>query len=371
VTGFAVPRPPGRRVLVTVVVLVAGAAGAAFLLRDRTGDEPPPPPPVPILVRSVGEVERSAHFEVSGEVEARRTVNVGFQVPGVVARVLVDEGQTVREGELLAELDDEEYRLNLGLADAQVELATDAYRRARQLFDDAGVPEAELVRAEVAVRRAGLQREIAQKHVNDTRLLAPTSGLLARRGIHPGEQAGPGVPVFTIVAIDPAQIRVGVPEAEIGAVRVGQSVTIRVPALPGTEVDGRVEVVGVLADPVSRTYPVRIGLPNPGGRLRPGMIVEAYIAQERTLLRITIPGDAVVPDHEGTPMVYVYEPGEGRVYSRRIRLGALEGTDLEVLDGLSGGELLVVGGQHRLRDGVRVEPTYETADVEGGEARSP
>lgn len=352
-----------------LMAVVLAGVGAVVLLQGERAVEATPAPPVPILVQPASLMDRPVSFEVSGEVEARSTVNLGFRIPGLVARVAVEEGQTVQEGQLLAELDDEEYRLNLGLAEAQVELASDGHRRAEQLHGENSIPMADFVRAGVALRQATLQHDLARKHLDDTRLVASTSGVVARRGIHPGEQVGPGVPVFTLVTVDPAQVRVGVPEAEIGSVRVGQAATIRLPALPDRVLEGRVEVVGVLADPVSRSYSVRIGLRNPGGLLRPGMIAEARILDDARIRITTIPGEAVVPDAGGTPTVYVYDPGEERVRSRRIRLGAPFGHELEVLEGLEAGELVVVGGQHRVREGTRVEVSRvppDAPDVGGG-----
>ena len=333
-------------------------------------EEAPEAPSVPVLVRAVDLVERPITFDVSGEVEARRTVNLGFKLPGVVARVLVEEGQTVQEGQLLAELDAVEYRLNMEMAEAQADLARDAHRRASEIFQDAGLPEADFVRSEVSLRQATLQLELARKQVGDTRLVASTAGVIARRGINEGEQAGPGHPVFTIVAIDPAQVRVGVPEAEIATVRVGQRATVRLPSLPGTLMEGRVEMVGVMADPVSRTYSVKIGVPNREGRLRSGMIAEATIQHDSNFRLITIPGEAVVPDPGGSTLVFVYDSRDQRVYSRRIRVGTVYGQEVEVLSGLETGDMIVVGGQHRVRDGSRVEATITMAAASAAEAGS-
>lgn len=343
-----------------LLVLVAVAAGAIFLYRNTTSaGEPPVETAVPVMVRPVGRVERPVSFEVSGEVEARRTVDLGFKVPGVVETVAVDEGQAVTAGQLLAELESTEYELAMELAAAQAELAQDAHRRASQLNQQSSIPEADFVKAQVALRQANAQHELARTKVADTRLSSPIGGVVARRGIDPGEQAAPGFPMFTIVQINPAQVRVGVPEAEIGGVRTGQTATVRLPALPGVSIEGRVELVGVVADPVSRTYVVKISLPNQGGLLRPGMIAQASIRDEARFSALTIPGEAVVPDHEGVPVIYIYDQQEQRVYSRQIRVGTVYGEEIEVVSGLTGDELVVVGGQHRVRDGLRVEATTE------------
>jgi RND family efflux transporter MFP subunit len=321
------------------------------------------------MVRAVARVERPVSFEVSGEVEARRSVDLAFKVPGVVASVAFDEGQNVAAGQVIAELESTEHLLNMELAAAQADLAQDAHRRASELNARQSIPDADFVKAQVALRQATAQHELAKKAVADTRLLAPISGVLARRGIDPGEQAAPGYPMFTIVSINPALVRVGVPEAEIGGVRTGQTATVRLPALAGISLEGRVEVVGVMADPVSRTYVVKIGVANQDGLLRPGMIAEASIRDEARFSAMTIPGEAVVPDHEGTPLIFVYDPQENRVYSRQIRVGTVYGEEIEVVSGLEGDELIVIGGQHRVRDGSMVQAT--TAGMEAAPAAAP
>jgi RND family efflux transporter MFP subunit len=353
--------------IVGLVILGAAGAGAMLLYRNATAaGEPPAESAVPVMIRPVARVERPVSFEVSGEVEARRTVDLAFKVPGVVETVAVDEGQAVTAGQVIAELEATEYELAMELAAAQAELAQDAHRRASQLNQQSSIPAADFVKAQVALRQANAQHELARTKVADTRMLSPISGVVARRGVDPGEQAAPGFPMFTIVQVNPAQVRVGVPEAEIGGVRTGQTATVRLPALPGVSIEGRVELVGVVADPVSRTYVVKISLPNQDGMLRPGMIAEASIRDEARFSLMTIPGEAVVPDHEGVPVIYVYDPQEQRVYSRQIRVGTVYGEEIEVVSGLTGDELVVIGGQHRVRDGSRVEAT--TAEVEAAAA---
>ena len=345
--------------LIGLVVLVAGAGGC----EPSSAGEAAVVPTVPVMVRAVAKVDRPVSFDVSGEVEARRSVDLAFKVPGVVATVAVEEGQSVTAGQVLAELESTEHQLHMELAAAQAELAQDAHRRATQLNSQSSIPAADFVKAQVALRQATAQLELARKAVADTRLMSPIAGVVARRGIDPGEQAAPGYPMFTIVAINPAQVRVGVPEAEIGGVRVGQTATVRLPSLPGVSLEGRVELVGVVADPVSRTYIVKIGVPNQNAMLRPGMIAEASIRDEARFSVLTVPGEAIVPDLDGTPVIFVYDPAEQRVFSRQIRVGSVYGEEVEVVSGLDGSEMIVIGGQHRVRDGSAVEATTQAAEA--------
>jgi RND family efflux transporter MFP subunit len=283
---------------------------------------------------------------LSGEAEGVRTARVGFQIPGVVTGVRFREGDLVRQGDVLAELDPRELQFHAEIATAQRERAEDGLSRAALMHREGGLPENDFRDAETAVRMARAQEGLALKKVDDARLLSPFDGVVARRSIQPGEQVGPGVPVFTLVQVDPIWVSVGVPEAEIGRVFRGQELTVTVPALENQRFEGRLVVVGVAADPVSRTYNVKGEVRNPDRRLRPGMIVEARIQTSDEASVITVPADAVVPDIDGVTRVWVYHPDEGRVYSRRVTVGALVDQEVEILAGLTVGDQVVVVAEH-------------------------
>lgn len=323
---------------------------------------------VPVVVRAVANVDRPDYLALSGDVVGWRTVNVGFLVPGQVDSVGPSEGDEVRSGDLLAALDRTEYRLNVEMAEAQHERAEDEHTRAEAMFGENAIPENDYHKAITALRLARVQEDVARKKLADARLTAPMSGVVARRGIQPGEQAGPGVPVFTLVQVDRVQVQVGVPEAEIGRVAVGQRATLTVPALDDASFEGRVHVVGIAADPASRTYTTKIAVPNPRRILRPGMIAEVRVEGARRIQALTLPGEAIVRDVDGVTRVFVYFPDEERVHARRVVTGAAFGREIEVREGLTGDELVVIGGQHRIREGSRV--VAEEEPIPGGVASS-
>ena len=340
------------------ILLAVGVCGlaAALLLATRGGNaqEPARDAALPVLVRSPAHMTRSNYVALSGDVEGSRTASIGFVVPGVVSRVDVREGDQVRQGQVLATLDKTEYDINVELASAQRERAEDEYKRAKAMFDSKGIPENDFNKAGTGVRLARAQEAMARKKLQDTRLTAPMSGRLARRGIEPGEQAGPGMPVFTIAQVDPVQIRVGVPETEVSRIRIGDRTTVTIPALRGATFTGRVRLVGVAADAASRTYTAKIDVPNANRLLKPGMIAEVRISGSESVDALTIPAEAVVRDASGVLRVFVYDPKSVRVYARRVAIGAAYGQEVEVKQGIAAKDMVVVGGQHRVREGSKV-----------------
>ena len=345
---------------------------------------------------------------VSGSVVSPdNPAGVAFLVAGKVIQVVPREGDAVQKGQVLAVVDPADYSLGVEAAAAQVAMARavlqkaespvrpelleqarvnyertrDEFARLEMLYNARSLPPNDFQKAKAALdvarqqfeqAKAGGQKEdrdqaraaldqaiasekMAQKRLADTTLRAPSGGFIASRAVEPGDTAAPGRPVFMIVQIDPVEVQAGVPERDVRLVRVGQSAEITIPALPGEAFTGTVRVINVAADPSTRTYMVRIRVPNPRRILRVGMIAEASIRGAQMIDVLTVPTQAVVRDPQGAASVFVYFRDQQRVYAKRVEVGTLRGTQIEVRSGLTENQTVVVGGQERLRDGVRVE----------------
>ena len=364
---------------------------------------------MPVQVRAPAIVDRAESVSASGSVEGSETADVAFQVNGRVASVLVEEGQHVTKGQLLAELEPTDYRNAFNGAAAQKEAALavaekaeaglrkqeleqaridferweDEYKRMKFLVERKSLPPNDFQKIEAAYNASRERYQMAQegtrkedrasataqahaadalaseeqKRLNDTRLLAPVSGNIAMRRVDPGQTIAAGMPVFSIVELNPAKVRVGVPEAEIGKVNQGAAAEVSLPSLGGRRFTGKVAIIGVAAEPASRTYTVKILVPNPGPVLLAGMVAEARIIGPAKVRSLTIPAEAVVPDPQGAPNVYVYSPDRKRVFARRVEVGSPAGDEVEIRSGLRAGEQVVVAGQQKVRDGSLVEVT--------------
>ncbi len=177
--------------------------------------------------------------------------------------------------------------------------------------------------AKQQVDQAVANEKIAQKHLSDASLYAPTSGFISKRSIEPGQTASPGVTIFEIVQLDPVEINVGVPETDIHLVRIGQKAAVMIPALPGESFEGKVRVINVSADQNTRTYMTRIVVPNPTHILRVGMVAEARIEGDRLLDLMTLPAQTILRDPQGATIVFVYYSGQGTSLFEAGRNGSL------------------------------------------------
>jgi RND family efflux transporter MFP subunit len=391
-------------------LIVLGCAAALTSCRDQA-EVAPEQVAVPVQVRTPAVVERAESVSASGSVEGSETADVAFQVGGKVARVLVEEGQHVSKGQLLAEIEPTDYRNAFNAATAQKAAAvavsqkadaglrkqeleqarieynrwTDEYKRMKFLVERKSLPPNDFQKIEAAYNASKERYEMALegtreedratataqahaaeaqasqegKRLADTRLVAPISGNVSMRKVDPGQTVAAGTPVFTIVDLNPVKVRVGVPEAEIAKVRQGAPAEVTAPSLGGRSFKGKVAIIGVASEPASRTYTVKILVPNPGPVLLAGLVAEARIFGPNKVRSLTIPAEAVVPDAQGAPMVYVYFPDRKRVFARRVEFGMPIGSEVEIRSGVRGDEQVVVVGQQKVREGSLV-------DISGG-----
>ncbi|MBQ9666046.1 MAG: efflux RND transporter periplasmic adaptor subunit [Bacteroidaceae bacterium] len=296
-----------------------------------------------------------------GEVEAESSTAVSFTGSGTVLRVLVDEGQRVSKGQLIAEMDATQARNALANCEAQMRQANDALARMKQLHDQNSLADMKWVETQSQVAQAQAQLDMAKKAVADCRVYAPVSGVVGKKMMNAGETALPSQPVCTILNINNVKVKVSVPEKEIAQFSATTPTEIRVEALGETFAGGRIEK-GVQADPVSRTYDIRIRVENPGERLLAGMVCEVKVmggsdtvAANETPREaaVSVPITAVQRSADGS--MFVWKAEEGKAHRAKVTLGRASGNRIEVANGLKKGEKVIVEGYQKLSEGSEVE----------------
>lgn len=341
--------------------------------------------PAIAAAQAVVTVARSTASGVSGELRYTGTVTAEHEaalsprVAGLVSAVRVDAGDAVAKGDVLLELDDALARLDLERAKAALEEAEIRREEQERVRDDAqslvatstiartqaraAAAEADIAGAAVGRLAAELarQREIVARH----RLLAPFDGVIRRRLAEVGEWVDSATPVLELVTVRPVRLDVQVPQERYDAVRLGQSVRVRLDALPATEFSAEVIARVPATDPASRTVLVRARLDDPQGRVIPGMSGTAFFALPARSGAVTVPRDAVVRGSDGLTRVWVVDAVEGttRAGARRVTLGRAHGDRVEVVDGLEAGRTVVVRGNENLREGQEVR-VVETRGAE-------
>lgn len=311
----------------------------------------PLPPPV-VKTAPVERLGSARDLRMSGTIEAEHSTALSFAVPGTVEQVLIDVGQSVKRGQVVARLTPTSYEAALGIAKAQKVRAEDLARRLEPMHQHGTVPEVKWVEAQTALESAQNAVEIGRKNLNDTALRAPEDGVIARRNVEPGANVAPGVPAFELVQTRVVYAVAPVPEDHIAQVRVGQAARVTVGAL-GREFTGNIYEVGVIANPLTRTYPVKITLENPDGVLKVGMVVDAFLPVPGNDASLVVPREAVRIDEHGNACVFVV--GHDQIVKQhRVKVVAFVGERIAIEDGLKEGDQVVVSGTPMLADGLAV-----------------
>jgi membrane fusion protein (multidrug efflux system) len=326
-----------------------------------------PAPPVEV-VRVEGQrvVER---IQATGDLIPREEATVASEVQGLVTKLHVDEGDAIARGEALLEIDPERRRLELAAKQARVEEAEAGFadqerqtERVRELSRAKIASDAQLDQGELGLRlaksrvnAARAELGLAERALRDATVVSPFDGLVAKRHVSQGEYVAPGAPLIELVALDPIEISFHVTEIDSARVSVGGALDLRVATYPDESFQGRVISVSPGVDLRTRMLRVRAVVPNADGRLRPGFFARVDLGiSERDGVPM-IPEDAVLQRADGAIAFRLV--GEDRVERRLLRTGAVRDGRVEVLDGLTLGDLVVVRGQTGLVDGSVVATT--------------
>ncbi|KAA6300780.1 MAG: Solvent efflux pump periplasmic linker SrpA [Candidatus Ordinivivax streblomastigis] len=307
---------------------------------------------IPVKVMEITVSTTNSEKNYVGTVEESLSTSLGFSGMGTVEQVLVSEGQTVRKGQLLAKLDGGTAQSSYDAAQATLHQAQDAYDRMSKLHENGSIPDIKFVEVETGLQQAKAQATRAKKALDDCHLYAPHSGIIAERSVEAGANVMPGLSVFKLVSVDKVNIKISIPENEIGTTVLGQEATIDVPALSDQTFSGKIEQKGISANPISHTYEVKIGINNPQLKLMPGMVCKVHLKQNVSEAGIVVPNRAVQVSHDGKRFVWLAENGTAK--RRIVQTGTLSDYGVSIIDGLTIGEKLIVEGYQKVSEGMKI-----------------
>jgi multidrug efflux system membrane fusion protein len=346
-----------------------GAAGlaATVLLAACSRQEPAPEPLRAVKVLTVGASDFQSAYEFAGEVRARIESPLGFRVAGKITRRQAEVGQRVKAGQLLAQLDAKDYQLAADAARAQVasaqinrDLAAADFKRYKDLKEQSFISGADLDRREATLKAAQAQLEQAQAQLASqgnqsayTSLVADVSGVITAIQAEPGQVVAAGTPVVRIAQDGPRDVVFSVPEDKVAAIQVGSPVDVRVWAA-GTRLTGKVREVAASADPVTRTYPVKVSLDGPDA---PTLGATVYVAPQALghagAQVIKLPTSALRQEGQGTA-VWVLDKASMTVRSQPVQVATADGNEAVIAAGLQPGQQVVSAGVHVLSPGQKV-----------------
>jgi membrane fusion protein (multidrug efflux system) len=288
-----------------------------------------------------------------GSLQSPDTTTVASELPGKLVAIDIPEGLHVEEGHLLARLDEAEARAALRVARARLVNAEARLARLRSL-------RASRVSSEQALDDAVAEFDAARGAVDETEsrlrkteIRAPFAGILGLRQVNHGQYLGPGDPVVEITRVDPLELEFGIPQRHAGDFEVGQLVFGTVGAC-GPRFEARVDAIDPRVDPATRAVRLQAAVPNPAGKLLPGMAVRVRLVVGAIENAVVIPQEAVI--RQGTKhLVYVVD-GEDQARQREVALGSFFVDGVHVANGVAPGDTVVVSGHQKLQPGALVDP---------------
>jgi multidrug efflux system membrane fusion protein len=352
-------QPSFRTVLLTL--------GAALVLAACSKPAPPAEPVRSVKLLTVGASGFESGSEFSGEVRARVESRLGFRVAGKIVRRQAELGQRVKAGQVLAQLDAQDYKLAADAARAQVaaaqtnrDLAAADYKRFAALKDQNFISGAELERRDTTLKAAQAQLEQAQAQLSSqgnqagyATLVADVSGVITAIEAEPGQVVTAGAPVVRIAQDGPRDVVFSVPEDKVAAIKPGSDVAVRLWAA-NASVTGKVREVAASADPVTRTYPVKVSLPA-GDTAALG--ATAYVMPASLghagMQVIKLPTSALRQEGK-TTAVWVLDKATMTVKSQPVQIATADGNQAVIAAGLEPGMQVVAAGVHVLQPGQKV-----------------
>lgn len=317
--------------------------------------------PVSVEVAQVRAMPLQDDAQAVGTLRSRQSVTLRPEVAGRIAQIGFAEGQRVRKGQLLVQLDDVLQKAELSQAQAQLSIARANLKRNEELVAQAFVAQRVLDESRAALQVAEAQVALAQARLARMRVVAPFDGTVGLRNINLGEYVKDGADLVNLEDTTQLTVDFRLPERYQTRIATGQGVKVELDALPGKTFNARVQAVDPLVDANGRSIAVRAVLPpTPASELRPGMFARVTTVFATNDAALVVPEEAIVPQAGKQFVVLLDTEGEGdgaKRVSRRVevQLGVRRGAQVQIVQGVQAGDTVVVAGQQRLqRDGTPV-----------------
>ncbi len=286
-------------------------------------------------------------LQYSGLIEAAETTPLSFKTAGTVIQILVEEGQFVKKKQLLAKLDNTNSISTYELVLQKKQQAQDAYSRMKPMKENGTLSDIKWVEVETGLSQATIATEIAKRSIDDNNLYAPKSGVIGKKNVLQGMNVLPAVTSFELLNINNVYVNIPVPENEVGQLRIGQQAEIKIAATSQT-LTGKINRIGVVANTISHTYPVKILVKNKDWKIKPGMVCNATLNTQKNYNGLMLSSKALQLNANGEQYIYLVQ--DNGVIIKEVLVESLSNNKV-IVKGLTEGDIVVISGQEKLRDG--------------------
>jgi membrane fusion protein, multidrug efflux system len=319
------------------------------------------PPPEAVTSIVAHREQWPATLSVIGTMEAVHGVTVSADLPGQVERIDFESGKSVHVGDVLVELDTRQERAQLASLEAQRDLARVSYDRAQQLVDQGVISRVEYDQA--TSQRKATEANVAEVRATIDRktIRAPFSGILGIRQVNLGQYLSAGQAIVSLQALNPIYVNFGVPQQTAGQVPVGRALRVTKEDLPSAAYAGQVTAIDSVVNEATRNIQIQATLPNPEGKLRPGMFVQVEVSLGAGSSIIALPASAInyAPYGDSVFVITDLKDPSGKTYrgvqQRFVKVEGAHGDQVAVISGINPGDEVVTSGVFKLRNGAAVQ----------------
>lgn len=343
-------------------ILAGAAPNSAASIRDAIA--------IPVTGAEATRGTLIISVNASGQAQASQRTEISPQTSGRIRTLAARENAAVRAGDLLFEIDSEEFDLRIRQAEVQLRQAEATFEE-QTLFDDriqdpaVRAERQRILRARSGLEAAELNLEQLRMEALRTRITAPISGRIADVSVVAGQWASAGSPAMTIVALDPIRVEVQVLEGEVGYLSAGGGARVHFSAFQGEVFNGRIETINPVVESGTRTARVTVLVPNPQGRILPGMYARVALDAREFPDRLMVPREAILERDDRRSMLFVFQPedenGRGLAMWRYVAPGLANETHVEILPNarpdstVAPGEVVLTDGHYSLQHQARVQ----------------
>jgi len=354
-----------KRMIVMLVLTVVVLTTLGFVkfkqvqtaVQAAAGFAPPPEAVTSVVAKQ--EVW-PASMSVIGSMEAVHGVMVSADLPGTVSKINFQSGEAIKEGEVLAELDTRQERAQLAALEAQRDLAKINFARQQKLVDQGVISRVEYDTAVASQKQTEANVGEIRATIERKTIRAPFSGVLGIRKINVGQYLAAGNPIVQLQALNPIYVDFGVPQQAGAQVHAGSIVNVTAQDLSGKQFTGRVNALDSVVDEGTRNVTVQATLPNPQGKLKPGMFVQVEMKYGTARNAITLPASAIAYAPYGDSVFIITDLKDPKGQSYRgvrqqfVKVDGSRGDQVAVVSGVKPGDEVVSSGVFKLRNGAAV-----------------
>jgi membrane fusion protein (multidrug efflux system) len=340
--------------MIILIFILMGAIRdkSALIAANKAAESSREKPPVNVVTLTLSPTTITDRINLPGVVEPWTRLSLMAKLNGSITKVLVKEGDHVNKGDLIALIEDDDFRIALERAEATYDLAKSEYARDKSIHDKGVIPTATLDINRTNLQKAKSDYENAKLLFSRTSVTSPMDGIIRRMDAKVGLQLSIGDPIAEILAIDRMKGVIGVPESDVTAIRELKNVDLTVQALNDRIITGKRYFLSPSPESAARLYNLELEIDNSGGEVLAGMFVRADIVKKQIDETLAVPFYSVISRNDEQ---YVFIEEEGVAKKRKVSLGIMEKWMVQITAGLNPGDSLLIEGHRDVEDNQNVK----------------